>query len=77
MIAVKGNRSYTITDADKAFYKKQGFDIIGDDGQILEHGDGKTVSYEQYAKVIDELEKLKAKKGKGKDADKEQEVGKE
>lgn len=60
MTAVKGNRSYTITDADKAFYKKQGFDIIGDDGQILEHGDGKTVPYEQYEKVANELEALKA-----------------
>lgn len=60
MIAVKGNRSYTITDADKAFYKKQGFDIIGDDGQILEHGDGKTVPYEKYEKVVKELEELKA-----------------
>ena len=60
MIAVKGNRSYTITDADKAFYKKQGFDIIGDEGQILEHGDGKTVPYEKYEKVLKELEELKA-----------------
>ena len=59
MIAVKGNRSYTITDADKAFYKKQGFDIIGDDGQIVEHGDGKTVSYAQYAAVVKQLEDLK------------------
>lgn len=61
MTAVKGNRSYTITDADKAFYKKQGFDIIGDDGQIVEHGDGKTIPYEKYEKVVKELEALKAK----------------
>lgn len=61
MTAVKGNRSYTITDADKTFYKKQGFDIIGDDGQIVEHGDGKTIPYEKYEKVVKELEALKAK----------------
>lgn len=59
MIAVKGNRSYTITDADKAFYKKQGFDIVGDDGKVLEHGDGKTVPYEKYEAVVRELEDLK------------------
>lgn len=60
MRAVKGNRSYTITDADKVFYKKQGFDILGENGEILEHGDGKTVPYEKYAEVVAENEKLKA-----------------
>lgn len=71
MIAVKGNRSYTITDADKAFYKKQGFDIVGDDGRILEHGDGKTVPYDKYEKVVKELEELKTKKKSTKKDDQE------
>lgn len=61
MRAVKGNRSYTITENDKEFYRKQGFDIIGDDGQVLEHGAGKTVPYEEYAKVLAENKKLKEK----------------
>lgn len=72
MIAVKGNRSYTITDADKAFYKKQGFDIVGDNGQILEHGDGKTVPYDKYEKVVKELEELKTKKKSPKKDDSEE-----
>ncbi len=61
MRAVKGNRAYSITDADKAFYKKQGFDIIGDNGEILEHGEGKVVPYEKYAEVVAENESLKAR----------------
>lgn len=61
MRAVKGNRSYTITENDKEYYRKQGFDIIGEDGQVLEHGAGKTVPYEEYAKVLAENKKLKEK----------------
>lgn len=51
MRAVKANREYTITEAEKDFYQKQGFDIIGDDGNVVQYGAGKTVPYEQYAKL--------------------------
>lgn len=60
MKAVKNNREYTITEAEKAFYQKQGFDIIGDNGQVIQYGAGKTVPYEQYQAVVDELNQLKA-----------------
>ena len=59
MRAIKGNREYKITEAEKNFYQKQGFDIIGDDGVVIQYGAGKTVPYEQYKKVVDELEALK------------------
>lgn len=59
MRAIKGNREYKITEAEKDLYQKQGFDIIGDDGAVIQYGAGKTVPYEQYKKVVDELEALK------------------
>ena len=69
MKAVKNNREYTITEAEKDFYQKQGFDIIGDDGKVVQYGAGKTVPYDQYKKVVDELESLKAKKKSSKKDD--------
>lgn len=63
MRALKANREYTITEAEKSFYQKQGFDIIGDNGEVIQYGAGKTVPYDQYKNVLDELEALKAKQG--------------
>ena len=62
MKALKGNREYAISEAEKSFYKKQGFDIVNDKGEVIEYGAGKTVPYEQYAAVMQELEELKSKK---------------
>lgn len=60
MKAIKGNRSYTLVDeSQKEFYKKQGFDIIGDKGEIIEYGAGKTVPYEKYKKLEEENSQLK------------------
>lgn len=59
--ALKGNREYSITEAEKTFYQKQGFDIIDDKGEVIEYGAGKTVSYEQYVAVVKELTELKEK----------------
>ncbi|MGM9649225.1 MAG: hypothetical protein ACI3XY_04570 [Butyricicoccaceae bacterium] len=61
MKAVKGNRVYTIEEAQKQFYCSRGFDITDDRGSILQHGRGKTVPYEQYADVVAERDALKAK----------------
>lgn len=61
MKALKGNREYSITEAEKTFYQKQGFDIIDDKGEVIEYGAGKTVSYEQYVAVVKELTELKEK----------------
>ncbi len=60
MTAEKGNKVYTIDESMKARYEADGFDIKDDSGNLISTGKGKTVSYEEYQKVIDELEALKA-----------------
>lgn len=79
MKAVKENKEYFIDDSQKGFYLTQGFDIYGDDGELLEVAHGKTVSYEEYAELQEKLEALEAElqkaqpqgKGKGKTKDEE------
>lgn len=60
MIAEKGNKVYTIDESMKARYESDGFDIKDDSGNLISTGKGKTVSYEEYQKVVAELEALKA-----------------
>ncbi|GEM_PF-1006941 len=62
MYAVKANRQYTITEAEIKGYQAQGYDIIGNDGEVLQHGAGKTVPYAKYRALQNELEALKAAK---------------
>lgn len=61
MKAVKNNRVYTINETQRKSYAAQGFDIIDDDGEVLEHAVGKTVSYERYAALTAENAQLRAK----------------
>lgn len=61
MTAEKGNKVYTIDESMKARYEADGFDIKDDSGKLISTGKGKTVSYEEYQKVVDELNALKAK----------------
>lgn len=60
MVAEKGNKVYTIDESMKARYESDGFDIKDDSGNLISTGKGKTVSYEEYQKVVAELEALKA-----------------
>lgn len=62
MRAVKGNKEYTIDEGAKAAYQAEGYDILGDDGKVIAYGRGKTVPYEQYMALKEELEVLKAAK---------------
>ncbi|MTN44731.1 hypothetical protein GMB51_11930 [Turicibacter sanguinis] len=71
MKATKGNKIYTIDEAQKAIYQAQGYDILDDQGEIIQYGAGKSVSYEQFKKVSDEATKLKAENKKLKDKIKE------
>lgn len=64
MTATKANKVYTIDEAQKAQYAKEGFDIVDDNGKIIKHAVGKTVSYEKYAADLAELETLKAELAK-------------
>ena len=41
MTAEKGNKVYTITEAEKDTYQSQGYDIF-EDGKIIAYGKGKT-----------------------------------
>ena len=72
MRAVKENKEYFIDDSQKGFYLTQGFDIYGDDGELLEAAPGKTVSYDEYAALQAKLEELEVElqkaqtQGKGK-----------
>ena len=75
MKAVKANRQYTITEAEVASFRNEGYDIYRDDGKLIYYGVGKTVPFERYAKLMaqleakndeiialkDEIEKLKVK----------------
>lgn len=64
MTAEKGNRVYTIDESMKARYEADGFDIKDDSGKVISTGKGKTVPYEDYQKVVDELNALKVKSKK-------------
>lgn len=62
MKAVKANKEYTIAEQEQKRYIADGYDIVDDKGNIIAYGRGKTVSYEKYRKVLDELNALKAEK---------------
>lgn len=59
MKAIKGNKEYTIDDTQKKFYQDSGFDIIGDTGEVVAYGRGKTIPYEDHMKAVKEIEKLR------------------
>lgn len=56
MKAIKENREYTITETDVTSFKNEGYDIYDDNGKLVAYGTGKTVSFEQYAKTVEQLE---------------------
>lgn len=60
MKAIKGNKVYTVDEISKKAYLSQGYDIIDDSGDIIEHSPTATVPYAEYAKVIAENEVLQS-----------------
>lgn len=60
MKAIKANKEYRITEANKQAYLNDGYDIIDDEGKIIEYSPKKTIKYSEYQKVVKELEELKA-----------------
>lgn len=58
MKATKGNKEYAIDDSQQKGYQDLGFDIIGDDGDVIAYGRGKTVPYEDHMKAVKEIERL-------------------
>lgn len=59
MKAIKGNKVYTVDGATKKAYLSQGYDIVDDDGKLLEKSPSATVSYSDYTAVKAELDKIK------------------
>lgn len=59
MIAVKGNRVYQITEAEREQRRVDGFDIYDEQGKLLAYAKGKTVPYERFAALEAENRKLK------------------
>lgn len=53
-----------MNEQEAELYRLKGYDIVDDNGNILKYGAGKSVPYETYKTVVDELEQLKAKKSK-------------
>ena len=60
MQAVKENRVYTITEADVESFRKEGYDIYDELGNIVAHGVGKSVPYDKYDALLKENERLMA-----------------
>ena len=58
MQAVKENRVYTITEADVESFRKEGYDIYNDSGEIVAYGAGKSISYDKYAELVNQYEQL-------------------
>ena len=75
MKATKGNKVYTIDETQKAMYQAQGYDIVGDDGKIVQYGAGKTVLYEEYKALEEKVAKLEKENKKLKDEIKELKKG--
>jgi hypothetical protein len=61
MKALKANKEYTITEQEQERYAADGYDIVDNEGNIIAYGKGKTVPYEKYKEVLDELNRLKDK----------------
>ncbi|EOU1577598.1 hypothetical protein [Clostridium perfringens] len=70
MKAIKENKVYTITESEQNFYKQQGYDIVNDEGEVIERGAGKSISYEEYIKLKDENYTLKQENEKLKEENK-------
>lgn len=65
MRAVKDNKVYTVsTDQEKQFYMNNGYDIIGDDGKVVEYGVGKTVPYKDFAALKEKCSALETENEK-------------
>ncbi|MGI5906517.1 MAG: hypothetical protein ACOX85_09730 [Candidatus Pararuminococcus gallinarum] len=60
MRAAKGNKEYTIDEAQKKGYQDAGFDILDDAGEVIAYGRGKTVPFEDHMAAVKEIERLQA-----------------
>ena len=75
MKATRGNKVYTIDETQKSMYQAQGYDIVDDEGNVIEYGAGKTVSYEEYKALEEKAAKLEKENKKLKEDIKELKKG--
>lgn len=61
MRASKENKVYTIDITQKEYYIAQGYDILDDEGNIIEHGAGKSVSYKEHKELKEKYAELEEK----------------
>lgn len=71
MKAIKANKQYTISESEKNSYLAQGFDIYGDDGELIERSSSSTVSRREYDELLDKYNKVVSENKKLKDKGKE------
>lgn len=67
MKAIKANKQYTISESEKASYLAQGFDIYGDDDELIERSSSSTVSRREYDELLDKYNKVVSENKKLKD----------
>lgn len=64
MFARKENKEYRINDSMKSAYLNDGYDIYGEDGNVIEYSPKKKITMtehlEEVAKLKEEIEALKA-----------------
>ena len=58
MLAIRENRQYTITEADVQSFAKEGYDVYDDNGNLVAYGVGKSVPYEKYMRLMEQVESL-------------------
>lgn len=58
MVAIKENRQYTINETDVQSFAKEGYDVYDDNGNIIAYGVGKSVPYEKYMRLMEQVEAL-------------------
>ena len=60
MKAIKDNKEYTVTNESKQHYIDTGFDIVDENGDIIEYGRGKMVSLEAHNQALERIKELEA-----------------
>jgi hypothetical protein len=76
--AIKDNKEYTVTNESKQHYIDTGFDIVDENGDIIEYGRGKMVSLEEHNQALERIKELEAQlKSSAKQEDKPDKEGAE
>lgn len=74
MKAIKDNKVYNVDESTKGTYLAAGFDIIGDNGKVIERSPSSTVSRKEYDELLAKYEALKSEKIAAEEATSEQPV---